>query len=289
MGIFSGWRAVVIGGDAREQVLCDLLEERGATVRLYGHDPAEDGRHLAALVTGRWVVAPVSGIDGDGRVKAPHGTVELRPAAVSRARGVIAGAIAPAWAARVSVPTVAYREADVFAWKNAVPTAEGALAWALHATPRVLSRAVAVLVGFGRVAQILAPRLGGVGAVVRVLARDPAERAHAAALGWQTGEIGVAGWVDADLVFNTVPVPLFDVEHVAALPATARVLDMASPPGGFRPAARERLGPRLDWHPSLPGEIAPASAAAIICETLEWLVPTLPLSFSADCPESGST
>ena len=274
MGCLSEWSVVLVGGDARERILADEIRTAGGDVVLFGH-AGETADELHVAVRGRWVVAPVSGIGPGGLVKGPGGSIRILPEVANHAQGVVAGAIDEAWAANLRVPVVAYRERDAFAWANAVPTAEGALAWALNADGHILHDAWVGVTGFGRVAQILAPRLAGIGCRLRVLARDPAERAHAKALGYGAAPVAKEPLTDLAVLFNTIPSVIFDAEVVEVLPQTTLVLDLASPPGGFTPGARAVLEGRLAWHPSLPGEIAPASAAAIILETLEQLCPTL--------------
>jgi dipicolinate synthase subunit A len=48
----------------------------------------------------------------------------------------------------------------------------------------------------------------------------------------------------------------------------ALCLDLASKPGGMDFAAASRLGVRAIWALSLPGEVAPESAGAIIRDTI---------------------
>jgi dipicolinate synthase subunit A len=274
MGCLGLWAAVVVGGDARERVLRDRIRTAGGDVVLYGHDDGDD-EALERLARHRWIMAPVSGIGPGGIVKAPRGPLRVTREAANTSLGVVAGAVDGDWAAGLAVPILAYRERDDFAWANAVPTAEGALAWALTAHGRVLHGSVVGITGFGRVAQVLAPRLAGVGAAVCIIARSPAERAHAAALGYRAAPWSPREAHGLALFFNTVPAMILDDAWVAALPADTPILDLASPPGGFPPEARADLDGRLAWHPSLPGEIAPDTAADIILQTLEALCPVL--------------
>jgi dipicolinate synthase subunit A len=258
-------------------VLGRLLREDGADVAFAGREESAEDTVPVELVRDRWILAPVSGIDAQGRIKAPtaSGFVVLEPDTASASRGIVAGYVDPAWAARLAVPVVTYRERDPFAWANAVPTAEGAIAWALEARPDVLQGLVATVVGFGRVAQILVPRLAGIGLTVRVAVRDRAAQAHAAALGYRGGPIDQDAFSHAALVFNTVPVPILTAALLERLPSDARVLDMASPPGGLTAEARRLLGERLEWQPSLPGRIAPVTAAAVVHAALRDIVPIL--------------
>lgn len=266
MGDFSGLKAVVIGGDDREQQLTDIMRREGAEVRLWGRGSGEPP--LEQLVRGAWAIFPVSGVAPGGEVRAPAGPHWVRPESLTGSLGVVAGRADPEWAQACQVPVIEYRERDVFAWQNAVPTAEGALDWALSCRPDTVFGRVAAITGFGRVAEVLAHRLAAFGAKTRVLARSADDRAHAKALGFAADVLGPETLVDVEILFNTVPAPVFDAGLVRALPTDTPVLDMASAPGGFTEEARERLGPRWVWLPSLPGMIAPRSAAIIIANTL---------------------
>ena len=127
-----------------------------------------------------------------------------------------------------------YAAAEPFARRNAVPTAEGALAIALTALPVTLHRLPVLLLGAGRISGALIPRLRALGADLTVLARKPADRARL----WTDG-VRTAGFAELPacigsfrLIVNTVPAQLLTDDVLAHARADALILDLASLPGG---------------------------------------------------------
>ncbi len=255
---------VVLGGDRREAELVARWRQRGGSAHLFGQNPTEGRTPPPALLTGALVVAPPSGIDASGRVRGPAGALYLPAAHLAASVGVVAGAVAAAWAARLSVPWAAYRERAEFAWPNAIPTAEGALAWALGTGTTTVRGSRLLVAGLGRVGTALAVRARALGADVVVVDRDPGARGRARTLCLGAAPFSPGVLAGADYLFNTVPAPVFDASDVWALPARARVLDLASAPGGFAAEAVAWLGSRLTVDRSVPGRVAPAAAAAVL-------------------------
>lgn len=291
MADFSGWRAIVVGDDPREQALASMMNTQGGRAVLWDPNAESLSTLENALDPKTWLIAPVSGIGPGGTLRFGGHKTRIPPAVANHARGVIAGIVDDVWRRALTVPVIAYRETEIFAWKNAVPTAEGALHWALTARPSTLDRTPSLVIGYGRVGQVLAHRLKNMGAHVRVMAQDAGARARAWAMGCDTCPLESRWLTSAALIFNTVPAPILDAADLAWLPPDTPVMDLASWPGGFTEAARRQLGARLVWAPSLPGQIAPLTAAAIIVDTIHsLLMDSGPMQDNAGgrAPSSGS-
>ena len=186
---------------------------------------------------------------------------------------LFAGALSSAareQAAQYPLRVVDYMESEELALFNAVPTAEGALAILLGATTGTLWRAEVILVGYGRIARVLAPRLRALGARVTVAARDPKARMQAQTMGDEAADIVCLPQLAAHaaIVINTVPHPVVDATVRAALPDGAFVLELAGSPGGGDLAAAQRLGVRVQCAPGLPGIYAPVAAGEAIGRTV---------------------
>ncbi len=153
---------------------------------------------------------------------------------------------------------------------NAVPTAEGALQIAMEELPITLHGARALVLGYGRIGSLLARRLHSLGAIVSVSARSYAAFAHIAAEGMQsldtrmlTGQLGAF-----DVLFNTVPAKILGMSELAELHEDCLVIDLASKPGGVDFDGAQKLSRRVIWALSLPGKVAPISAAKAIRDTV---------------------
>ena len=216
----------LLPGDDRQTVLGELLTADGFEVRPYAPEMQADG-YLFPVPTGD---NPLLGA-------LPAGSRALTALAKNVPPGVTA------WD---------YFAPEEVQLANAAITAEAALWEAQKRRDRTLCGAKVLLLGFGRIAQALAPRLRSLGAEVTVWARSPEARARAAGMGCRTLEILPEAPVGFDILFNTVPNPVLD-----AAP-DCLTLELASAPGGFR----DKTG--VVPCPGLPGKYAPRSAAEVL-------------------------
>lgn len=260
-GAWAGRQILVLGCDGRAEWLVRLIRARGGHARLQqttDRDPPDRGE---------WCVLLPGRVDGAGRVGGPDTAAVLAPAAANQSAGVLAAAAAPEWLRAVRVPVLLYGDHPWFAWSNAVPTAEGAVAWALTATPRTVAGSRIGVLGFGRVGRTVAHRLSLLGARVTVACRED-ERPAAHAAGHRALSLNPRACRRQDMIINTIPAPLVDESWLVSWPSDCPALDLASRPGGFTPAAARRLGNRLEHRDAIPAALAPATAAEILADTL---------------------
>ena len=207
------------------------------------------------------IFAPLS----DGAELSLRSLVELAPADAL----IIGGAFTPAFKSELDSAGLSYvdiTEDGGFAEKNAIPTAEGALAIAISETPITLSGAECAVLGYGRCARPLARALYNLGAHVTVAARRSEVRCEAAEAGYRavsTSDIDALS--GADIIFNTVPARLFSEESAKKLKRGALIIDLASAP--YCADARAIPdGVRYIRASALPGRYSPVSAGRIIGE-----------------------
>lgn len=153
---------------------------------------------------------------------------------------------------------------------NALATAEGAVLLLLRDRDETLFEANILITGYGRIAKMLAQRLLAFGARVTVAARSAAARAEAQCMGCKV--VGMEGLPRAcgetSALVNTVPQLIITREVLSALPAGARVFDLASAPGGVDFAAASALGIDAGLYPALPAQCAPVSAGGFVARTV---------------------
>ncbi len=132
--------------------------------------------------------------------------------------------------------------------------------------PITLHGARVLVIGAGRLGKVLCMQLKGLGANVSVAARKYADLSWAKVWGCVPQRSDqLKGWLCAyDLVVNTVPAPLLGREELADLKSGCLVIDLASKPGGVDFAAAAELGVKVVWALSLPGKVAPVTAALAI-------------------------
>ena len=176
---------------------------------------------------------------------------------------------------QLGVRWIDYFESEVLQLKNAVPTAEGAIAIAMRELPVTIDGVDAAVIGFGRIGELLAEKLRALGAHVTVYARRTEQLTHAEnhhhAIGRLIpchGHFYPASLSAYRVIFNTVPHRLITRTVLETLRRDAVLIDLASAPGGIDFAAAEELGVRSIWGTALPGKCAPESAGEILAQAI---------------------
>ena len=274
----------VLGGDLRQLHLAHQLAREGHQVHTYalegtavpasGLCPEPD---LTALHQADAVILPMP-VSADGHTLfAP-----LSPVPVSLAQ--VLEAVTPSqflYGGRLdeSLMTQFHRKGcaihDYYARKeltlsNCVPTAEGAIQLAMERLPITIHASRVLVVGCGRLGKITAQRFSALGAEVTVAARRYEHQAWANCHGFgaEDSQKLAQRLSKYDLIINTVPALLLGAEELSGLKPDCLVIDLASKPGGVDFDAAQRLGLSVIHALALPGKVAPATAGAIIKETI---------------------
>lgn len=160
--------------------------------------------------------------------------------------------------------------------KNAVPTAEGAIALAMNELPITLSGAKAAVLGYGRIGKILAHKLKVLDVDVTVAARKYEDLAFAESYGFHGLHLDYSGDVNSlealtngyDVIFNTIPFLVLGKTVIDKLSTSTLIIDLASAPGGvdFNAAKARQL--KVLQALSLPGKCSPYTAGKIISQTI---------------------
>ena len=276
-------RLAVLAGDGRERAAALELARRGHEVRTFGGlaGPLEAEGPVAAMAGVDAVLGPALGTNPAGdhlRRSVDEPPLLLREAwleAPRRGAPWVLGSAGP-WLRRqvaARAGTVhTYVDAPSFAVRNAVPTAEGAIAEATRRAGRTVWGTSALVVGGGRCGLALTRRLVALGADVVCAGRTALERAAIASAGARPiatdAPALAAAAAGGQLLFNTVPAPLIDARVLESLPAGAVVVDLASSPGGTDFAAAESLGVQAALLPGIPGRMYPETAGRIVADVL---------------------
>ena len=165
-------------------------------------------------------------------------------------------------------------ELDEVAYLNAIPTAEGAIAKAMELLPVTIHSSNVLVLGFGRVAKILADKLKGLNANVFCAARKQKDLAHIKALGYNVIDINeMTECIDKiDIIFNTVPTLILGEKKLKALNVDTLIIDLASAPGGVDFEVAKKLGINAVLELGIPSKVAPKSAAKYLKETIDSVI-----------------
>lgn len=158
---------------------------------------------------------------------------------------------------------------DSYAYLNAIPTAEGAIAFCINNTDFTLWKSKVLIIGNGRVGKVLASRLAALGADLTVSARKDSDFAFLDTQGIKhihTYDIirKISGF---DVVFNTVDADVFD----DVSPFKEKILIDLSTKGCIK-NHENTGGCKIYKLPGLPGKTAPETAGKIIGQTVMQLM-----------------
>lgn len=163
---------------------------------------------------------------------------------------------------------------ETFAVLNSIPSAEGAIQRAMENTDITIHGSDILVLGYGRLGKTLARMLKGIGAHVTVAARKDHD------LAWITenGYIGVHlnNLNDVigrqDIIFNTIPALIIGSNELYKVKKDVLIIDLASYPGGVDFKTANKLNIQATLELSLPGIVAPKTAANIICMRIQDLM-----------------
>ncbi len=278
----------VIGGDFRQVVLASLLAKKGYTVTLFAceRQPLPAGVQTCTqledcLAVADCILLPMPLTRDQIHVYTPLLNTSLRLdtlfAAIPAHATVIAGAVTPS--VRRLAQSHAFSLFDLLDYEqlaiaNAIPTAEGALQIAMEELPITLHGAQVLVLGYGRIGRVLAHHLQSWQAQVTVAVRSSIDRAllRSAGLPALHSHNLVGELAPFSCILNTVPAPLLGEAELATAQPDCLLIDLASDAGGMDKAAAAKQGLRLIHALSLPGKVAPISAAVAILDTVHTIL-----------------
>lgn len=250
----------LLGGDGRQRYLAKYIEQHGfkVTSSYLGEGSPPDWNADILILP-----LPASR-DGD-TLNAPFSKEKLILQEIFdrfRGKAIFGGKLPPLknrpWQA------VDYFAAEEVTVANVVPTVEGAIALAIASTPFTLAGQPVLILGAGRIGQLLALKLTALGAKVTVAARRAESLALCRTLGAEGRFYEDVPYSRFRLVFNTVPAPVLGEEQLHKFPMGALLMELASAPGGFDPELAAGANLLVLNAQGLPGKYAPETAAAII-------------------------
>lgn len=273
----------ILGGDKRQVALAESIAADGYTVYALGFDrtafsngvrKTEDLDEVVQHCENIIFPLPVT-VDG-GTLNMPYSEQKIplddQFAEKMRHKQVFGGMMGKLY--RTSeiwdeIDTYDYFTREELAVKNAILTAEGAVEIAMREYPGTLNGAKCLIAGFGRIGKSLCLALRGLHAEVTASARNRADLAWIEVFGCHaihTDEIFEHG--QYDIVFNTIPAPVFSRKMLAKAHHGTILIDLASAPGGIDFEAAAKLPIHAVQALSLPGRVAPKAAAEIIKNTI---------------------
>ena len=281
-------KIALLGGDLRQYYAAEYLTQYFDEVSVWGLGEREYACHSicqyetpqAALAECDYCILPVK-VSQDGKTL----YCPLNPTAktellyifdIFSSKSIILGGIVPnetlCNCLSKEVRYINYFDREELQIKNALLTAEAALAEGIKAIPVSLLGAKIAILGYGRIAKLLCDKLSLMGAFVTVFARKENDRANALCRGAlafsfdQDFKSRISE--DFDLIYNTVPTPIMDASIVAHMNRDTVYIDLATAPGGIDFEAAQHFGIKAIQAWGLPGKTSPKSAGRIVAETI---------------------
>ncbi len=274
----------VIGGDIRSIKLANLIAQEGYKVNIYGFSNASFNTGLSespdmntAVGEADIVIGPLPCSNDNETINAPfhQGKIYINEVfqIMKKNQIFIAGRVSGKvqhLAQIYNVNTIDILEREDMAILNAIPTAEGAIQIAMEEMPITLHDSTCVILGFGRIGKILAKMLCALGADVYVEARKFSDIAWIKSYGYKPVLLNNIDSIipQADAIFNTIPSIVLDENKLKLVNKDCLIIDLASKPGGVDFDKAKEIGVKAIWALSLPGKVAPITAAKFIKETV---------------------
>jgi dipicolinate synthase subunit A len=280
----GGKKFTVVGGDLRSIKLAELIALEGNSVNIYGFNKAgfemklvETENLAKAIDDAEIVIGPIPCSNDNESINAPFfdGKISINDVfrTMNKNQLFIAGRLSDKikhMAQIYNVYSIDLLEREEMAVLNAIPTAEGAIQIAMEEIPITLHNSNILILGFGRIGKILAKMLQGLGANVFVEARKYADIAWIRSYSYKPVLLNdlKSRLEQMDVIFNTIPHVILDQDMLARLGKETLIIDLASKPGGVDFEKARELGVKAIWALSLPGKVAPLTAAEFIRDTV---------------------
>lgn len=253
-------KVLFIGGDKRMIYAFEEFKQKGFAVSSYGLFQADDGK----IEDNDIIILPVPVSRDKINISCPitNKTIPLEEVLNrSKNKTVFGGCFSG------GDNFTDYCDLDNYCLLNAVPTAEGAIAFAIENTNFTLWNSKVLIIGCGRVSKVLCDRLKGLRCDITVTARKPSDFAYLNALGIKYSHTDNLHKIknDYDIIFNTVDVEFFG--DVNSLPRNTLLIDLSTLGCTDFSKARE-MGYAAYKLPGIPGKNAPKTAGKILAQTL---------------------
>ena len=277
----------VIGGDLRISTLAKLLAEDGNNVFVYGMENAnfiEENTKIIkcksveeAIKSSNIIIGSIPFSKSKNEMYAifseEHIQIDELIKGDNSKKIFIAGSISEDSKEILEknyMEVVDIMEYEQLAILNTIATAEGAIEVAIKNTDTILHGKNVLILGFGRVAKIVAKKFQGLSANITCAARKPSDFAWITALGYNLIDINTieTEFWDFDIVINTVPKIIVDKDRMKFMKKNVLLIDLASEPGGFYKNDAKTLDLKLICALALPGKIAPVTSAEFIKQTI---------------------
>lgn len=165
-------------------------------------------------------------------------------------------------------------DSDEMAYLNAIPTAEGAIKTAMEETDYTLHGSNVMVLGFGRVAKVLASKLKGLDVKLFCAARSKKDLALINAMGYNVVDFkNLNDYIsNMNIIFSTIPTMVLGESRLKILQQDCLIIDLSSSPGSVDYSVAKKLNINARLELAIPSKVAPKSAAKYMKDIIDNII-----------------
>ena len=261
---------LILGGDLRSIKLAEMLANDNNKVYSYGLEKSEDIQENTridkmsnltdAIDKVDIIIAPTPFSNNCECVNSPFANEELKINQLLKSNKnkiFFAGGINDDMKEKLEkkyLKVIDIMKREELVILNTIATAEGTIKVAIENTDKILQGANVLILGFGRVAKIVANKFSLLSTNVTCAARKISDLAWINAYGYKSININdmIYDLKDFDIIINTVPQILIREKELKHLNPDVVLIDLASNPGGIDGRVAEQMGLKYVWALALP-------------------------------------
>lgn len=268
-------KVLIIGGDRRQLEIANILINKNIEVETFGIENTDKNIKIdKAYNDADAIILPLPVSRDDITINAPlcNDKIYIKDIINAKPKFVFGGLISENLEKeliRHNIPYYDYYKSEDITVKNAVLTAEAAVALAITEVPFSLYGANCLIIGYGRIGKSLANLLRVFGANVTVTSRNTEVLKQISNDGFTEQETNrvIEILSKQNIVFNTAPTNILNKEFFRNCDKNAIVFDLATNAGTDFKAA-EYYGINAKLCGGLPGKFSPKTAARYIADEI---------------------
>ena len=261
---------LILGGDLRSIKLAEMLINDNNKVFAYGLEKSEDIQEnnqidkisnlQSAIEKVDIIVAPTPFSSNGETINSPYAKEEIKIEQLVKANKqkiLIAGGIKESIKEQLEekyLKVIDVMKREELAILNTIATAEGTIKVAIENTDKILQGASVLVLGFGRVAKIVASKFSLLSTKVTCAARKISDLAWIEAYGYNSININdmLYELKDFDIIINTVPQIIIKEKELKHMKPDVLLIDLASKPGGIEGTKAIQMGLKYIWALAIP-------------------------------------
>ena len=275
----------IIGGDLRNVKICEILSKQGNDIFTYALENAEEINEYKdikvcntleeTIEKSENIILPIP-FSKDGQFVHTLYTnkklsIDEVLSRIKKEQKVFVGAIKDNLKEKYKeLQIIDLMKLEEVAVLNTIATAEGAIEIVIRETQKNIQGSKILVLGFGRVAKVVAQKFKALDAKVTCAARKQKDFAWIETLGLEYTNINQINEKIGkyNIIINTVPELILKEEQLKNVQKQTLLIDLASKPGGIDFEVAKKLELKCIWALALPGKVAPISTAEILVKSI---------------------